>query len=77
MADLTLLVASLVLVPVLVACSAFFSISESAISSLSDEWVQDRAGDGPPDGAELASLPHRLLVTYLLSELCLMADSSD
>lgn len=54
---------------VLIALSAFFSSSETAIFTLSDEWVtaQDSATDRRIETLrELRSDPHRLLVTILL-----------
>jgi len=69
MATLPLLVPSVVAVVGLVALSAFFSSSESAIFSLPEQWVREAATDGSPDSAalgELRSDPHRLLVTILV-----------
>lgn len=65
----TLLVPSLLAVGVLVGLSAFFSSSESAIFSLSDEWIDSAASDGARDSQTLQRLredPHRLLVTLLV-----------
>ncbi|WP_436932164.1 CNNM domain-containing protein [Halosimplex halobium] len=69
MVTLSLLVPSVAAVVGLVALSAFFSSSESAIFSLPEEWVREAAADGSPDGAALGELradPHRLLVTILV-----------
>jgi len=69
MVTLSLLVPSVVAVVGLVALSAFFSSSESAIFSLPEEWIREAAADGSADGAtlgELRSDPHRLLVTILV-----------
>ncbi|NHN41662.1 DUF21 domain-containing protein [Halorubellus sp. JP-L1] len=64
------LVPALAVVVVLVLFSAFFSSSESAIFSLSDEWLTATASDGEStDERALRSLrddPHRLLVTILV-----------
>jgi Mg2+/Co2+ transporter CorB len=60
---------SLGAVVVLLACSAFFSSSESAIFSLSDEWIATNTAVASPDNDALRSLredPHRLLVTILV-----------
>jgi len=54
---------------VLVAVSAFFSSSETAIFSLPTGWIDDRAASGDPGVATLRRLredPHRLLVTLLV-----------
>ena len=69
MQSLTLLVPSLVAVIALLGLSAFFSSSESAIFSLSDEWIDSAASDGTRDSQTLQRLrenPHRLLVTLLV-----------
>lgn len=66
------LTASLVAVPVVVgllALSAFFSSSETAIFSLSAEWLAERAATNDRRAVRLAALrddPHRLLVTLLV-----------
>jgi len=68
MASHALLVPSLVAIVLLVALSAFFSSSESAIFSLPPDWVET-GDDGPADAVALAALredPHRLLVTILV-----------
>jgi len=68
MTTFSLLVPSLVAVIVLLACSAFFSSSESAVFSLPEEWLGTVADDSA-DGrtlSELRSDPHRLLVTILV-----------
>ncbi|MFB6082192.1 MAG: CNNM domain-containing protein [Halanaeroarchaeum sp.] len=62
-------VSSLVAVVILLAMSAFFSSSESAIFSLPDGWEQTAPEIGPRDGRTLSRLrtnPHRLLVTLLV-----------
>ncbi|ELZ22251.1 hypothetical protein C475_17103 [Halosimplex carlsbadense 2-9-1] len=69
MATLPLVVPSVAAVVVLVALSAFFSSSESAIFSLPEEWIREAATDGAADSAVLLDLrddPHRLLVTILV-----------
>ncbi|UPV98891.1 DUF21 domain-containing protein [Halorussus gelatinilyticus] len=56
-------------VVVLLALSAFFSSSETAIFSLSVEWMAERAAAGDRRAALLSALredPHRLLVTLLV-----------
>jgi len=58
---------SLVLVAVLLAVSAFFSSTEIALFSLSDERVAELAGHaGGEDLADLRGDSHRLLVTILV-----------
>lgn len=69
MASLSILVPSALAVAVLLILSAFFSSSESAIFSLSDDWVQTVASDGRLETRTLQQLrsdPHRLLVTVLV-----------
>ena len=69
MGSLTLLVPSFVAVIALLGLSAFFSSSESAIFSLTDEWIDSAAGDGARDSQTLQRLrenPPRLLVTLLV-----------
>lgn len=64
-----LLVPSLAAIVVLVACSAFFSSSESAVFSLPEGWIDETATGGSPDAVALGRLredPHRLLVTLLV-----------
>lgn len=54
---------------VLVGLSAFFSSAESAIFSLQDSWVAERATTEDTRAGRLATLradPHRLLVTILV-----------
>lgn len=69
MATLTFTVLGVAVVVCLVALSAFFSSSETAIFTLSDEWVAEQ---GPAEDRRLSVLrdlrsnPHRLLVTILL-----------
>jgi len=56
-------------VVVLVAFSAFFSSSETAIFSLGVEWITERAASGERRAVLLGRLrenPHRLLVTLLV-----------
>ncbi|MFC4449039.1 DUF21 domain-containing protein [Halorussus aquaticus] len=58
-----------VAVVVLLALSAFFSSSETAIFSLSVDWVAERAAGGDRHAVLLQKLrddPHRLLVTLLV-----------
>jgi len=60
---------SLAVVAVLLAVSAFFSSTEIALFSLSDDQVAGLAGGGDVRGEDLADLredPHRLLVTILV-----------
>ncbi len=62
------LVPTLVAVVALLGCSAFFSSSETALFSLSREWLAEAA---PTDSraaavAEMLDDPHRLLVTLLV-----------
>lgn len=69
MGTLSILVPSIVAVGVLLVLSAFFSSSESAIFSLSDDWVRASASDDRPNANVLRRLrsdPHRLLVTVLV-----------
>ncbi|MFA1610713.1 DUF21 domain-containing protein [Halobellus rubicundus] len=69
MDSLVVVLPSLVAVVVLLALSAFFSSSESAIFSLPDDWIRTAAADGSADGRTLQRLrsdPHRLLVTILV-----------
>ncbi|WP_418281086.1 CNNM domain-containing protein [Halorubrum sp. DTA98] len=59
----------IVAIVVLLAVSAFFSSSETAIFSLSPEWFDAQAATGDPRGRTLKELhddPHRLLVTLLV-----------
>ncbi|WP_224448530.1 CNNM domain-containing protein [Haloprofundus salilacus] len=54
---------------VLLLCSAFFSSSETAVFSLSTEWIERQATTGDPRAELLQELrddPHRLLVTLLV-----------
>jgi Mg2+/Co2+ transporter CorB len=65
----SILAPSLVAVAILLSLSAFFSSSESAIFSLSDEWIQSATADSTPESRTLQQLranPHRLLVTLLV-----------
>lgn len=69
MATFSILVPSLIAVVVLLSLSAFFSSSESAIFSLSDEWIQTASKDNTSESRTLQQLrsnPHRLLVTLLV-----------
>ncbi|WP_323677899.1 DUF21 domain-containing protein [Halorubellus sp. PRR65] len=70
MNEVTTLVPSLLAVAALVAVSALFSSSESALFSLTDDWVTGLAADGEStDERALDALlddPHRLLVTILV-----------
>jgi len=68
MATLAVFVPSAVAIVALVALSAFFSSSESAIFSLPED-LGETAGDGSPERTALGDLrsdPHRLLVTILV-----------
>jgi CBS domain containing-hemolysin-like protein len=61
------LLSSLVVVAVLLAVSAFFSSTEIALFSLSDDRIAALAGDaGGGDLSDLREDPHRLLVTILV-----------
>ena len=53
---------------ILLCCSAFFSSSETALFSLSREWLADRAASDPRAAAveDVLADPHRLLVTLLV-----------
>ncbi|WP_049893544.1 DUF21 domain-containing protein [Halogranum rubrum] len=69
MSTYSILVPSLIAVVILLALSAFFSSSESAIFSLPDEWVQTATDDSSTQSHRLEQLranPHRLLVTLLV-----------
>ncbi|WP_436902662.1 DUF21 domain-containing protein [Halovenus halobia] len=69
MTPVSILVPSLVAVAILLSLSAFFSSSESAIFSLSDDWVQSADQASTADSRTLEELranPHRLLVTLLV-----------
>jgi len=69
MSVLSTLVPSVVAVAVLLGVSAFFSSSESALFSLSADWIQATATDESPESRTLRDLrgnPHRLLVTLLV-----------
>jgi len=59
---------TLIAIVALLACSAFFSSSETALFSLSTEWVAEAAATDPRGAAleEVMSDPHRLLVTLLV-----------
>ncbi|WP_435359393.1 CNNM domain-containing protein [Haloarchaeobius sp. DFWS5] len=80
MVTTTLLWASVAAVTLLLACSAFFSSSETAIFSLPLSTVEADAASGDSRSARLAELrgdPHRLLVTLLVgNNLVNMAISS-
>jgi Mg2+/Co2+ transporter CorB len=62
------LVPTVLAIVALLGCSAFFSSSETALFSLSREWVAERATEDSRAAAveELLSDPHRLLVTLLV-----------
>jgi putative hemolysin len=63
----TAVLTSLVAVAVLLAVSAFFSSTEIALFSLSDDRVAELAGGDDAGGPALADLradPHKLLVTF-------------
>ncbi|ELZ44538.1 hypothetical protein C463_08149 [Halorubrum californiense DSM 19288] len=69
MVGVTLGVAGVATVTVLLALSAFFSSSETAIFSLPAEWFEQQAVADDPRGHVLKELyddPHRLLVTLLV-----------
>lgn len=69
MANSTLALAGGAAVTVLLVCSAFFSSSETAIFSLPDGWMDERAAAGDKSAVVLQRLrgdPHRLLVTVLV-----------
>ena len=54
---------------VLLLCSAFFSSTETAVFSLSQEWIEERATTSDRRAHVLKGLrddPHRLLVTLLV-----------
>jgi len=59
---------TLVAIAALLCCSAFFSSSETALFSLSREWLGEAAATDPHIEAveKLLSDPHRLLVTLLV-----------
>jgi Mg2+/Co2+ transporter CorB len=68
MLDLSTLVPALVVLPLLVAASAFFSSSESAVFSLPATWDATTADDSATAATlqRLRDDPHRLLVTILV-----------
>lgn len=69
MASLTLTVVGIGAIIALVGMSAFFSSSETALFTLTDDWLTDQAQSDDRRMATLQSLqrdPHRLLVTILL-----------
>ncbi|MFO8114275.1 MAG: DUF21 domain-containing protein [Halorubrum sp.] len=69
MVGLTLGLAGVATVTVLLALSAFFSSSETAIFSLPAEWFEQQVASDDPRGHILKELyddPHRLLVTLLV-----------
>jgi len=69
MVGVTLGLAGIVTVTVLLALSAFFSSSETAIFSLPAEWFERQAATDDPRAQVLKELyddPHRLLVTLLV-----------
>ncbi|WP_135828727.1 DUF21 domain-containing protein [Halorussus halobius] len=69
MASPTVTVAGVAATLVLLACSAFFSSSETAMFSLPKAWVDEQATTGDDRARVLKELhddPHRLLVTLLV-----------
>ena len=69
MVGVTLGLAGVATVALLLALSAFFSSSETAIFSLSAEWFEQQAATDDPRASVLKELrddPHRLLVTLLV-----------
>ncbi|WP_459192621.1 DUF21 domain-containing protein [Halosimplex sp. J119] len=68
MAGLSVAVAGVVATLVLLACSAFFSSSETAIFSLPKAWIDEQAehSDRARVLQGLVEDPHRLLVTLLV-----------
>ncbi|WP_136686679.1 CNNM domain-containing protein [Halorhabdus amylolytica] len=69
MSVVSTLVPSVVAIAILLGVSAFFSSSESALFSLSEEWVQATKADESAESRTLRELrgnPHRLLVTLLV-----------
>jgi len=71
MVGVTLGLAGIVTVTVLLALSAFFSSSETAIFSLPAEWFERQAATDDPRAQVLKELyddPHRLLVTLLVGK---------
>ena len=62
------LVPTVVAIVALLSCSAFFSSSETALFSLSREWLAEAAATDPRAAAVEDALedPHRLLVTLLV-----------
>ncbi len=68
MVDTPLFLAGLAATVALLACSAFFSSTETAMFSLSTEWIESQAdsSEGAASLAELRADPHRLLVTLLV-----------
>jgi Mg2+/Co2+ transporter CorB len=59
---------TVVAIAALLGCSAFFSSSETALFSLSREWLSEAAAADPRAAAveEVLDDPHRLLVTLLV-----------
>ncbi|WP_435073698.1 CNNM domain-containing protein [Halorubrum sp. HHNYT27] len=69
MDEVTLGLVGIATVTLLLALSAFFSSSETAIFSLSKEWFEQLAASNDPRAGVLKELhddPHRLLVTLLV-----------
>jgi Mg2+/Co2+ transporter CorB len=69
MPSLALIGAGGVAIGLLLVVSAFFSSSETAIFSLSREWIDSQSGSSDIRGRALTELhddPHRLLVTLLV-----------
>lgn len=69
MVDTTLALLGVGATIALLACSAFFSSSETAIFSLPRDWIEQQAAGSDRRAASLKELhddPHRLLVTLLV-----------
>jgi Mg2+/Co2+ transporter CorB len=69
MASVVILAGGIGLIVVLLAFSAFFSSSETAIFSLPEDWFDEQAAAGDSRAHVLTDLysdPHRLLVTLLV-----------
>jgi Mg2+/Co2+ transporter CorB len=69
MVSTSLVLAGAVATGLLLLCSAFFSSSETAVFSLSPEWIDEQAATGDSRAVVLQELrrdPHRLLVTLLV-----------
>lgn len=69
MASLAIALAAITATMLLLVCSAFFSSTETAVFSLSPEWIEQQATTNDPRAHVLKELrddPHRLLVTLLV-----------